>query len=335
MTLLVAAFTTQQKVGFTTVVALTLGWAAFIVTHLRKEGTPPPGAEMELAPNRKPYFDDEGLEGPRLDRALLGGLILMVIVAVGLPVYWAREPSRQQGAVRGFNERAIGRGRILFQPAGSPIPEGNIGHFGCGGCHGVDGSGGITPYVMPDPLDPTKPPRLVKWKVPALNTVLLRFSPEEVRTILVYGRANTPMPAWGVIGGGPMNDQQIDDLVAYVGSIQLGSAAVQKANLADYGTDGAKLFDGFCSRCHTLGWSIGEPNVTGGGAFGPSLRDGDTLRQFPDPKAHAAFVTDGSEFAKPYGLRGVGGNEGGGMPGFGKMLTKEQIDAIVEYERTL
>ncbi len=335
VTPMLAAFTSQQKFGFAVVVILTLGWAAYILTHLKREGTPPPGAEMELAPNRKPYFDDDALEGHRLDRALLGGLVLMVIVAVGLPLYWAREPSRQEGAVRGFADRAAGRGLVLFQPSGSPIPEGNIGHFGCGGCHGTEGQGGSTTYVMPDPLDATKPPREVTWAAPALNTVLLRYSPEEVTQVLVYGRANTPMPAWGVKGGGPMNDQQIEDLVAYLQTIQLKPEEVRKASLAEYGTDGAKLFDGFCSRCHTLGWSIGEPETPGGGAFGPNLRNGETVSQFPDKKTHVDFITEGGEYAKPYGLRGVGGDEGGGMPGFGKMLTKEQIEAIVDYERQL
>lgn len=334
MTLLLA-FTTQQKIGFAVVVVLTLGWAAFLLANLRKEGTPPAGSEMELAPNRRPYLDDDDLEGPRLDKALFAGLVLMVITAVGLPLYWANEPSRQDGAVRGFDNRAVQRGFILFQPAGSPVPEGNIGHFGCGGCHGTEGQGGSTKYVMPDPLNPEKPPREVTWQVPALNTVLLRYDKDEVKAILVYGRTNTPMPPWGVMGGGPMNDQQIDDLVAYLDSIQLDPADVKKKNLDEFGTDGAKLFDGFCSRCHTLGWSIGEPQEVGGGAFGPDLRGGVTVRQFPDPKTHTEFITEGAEYAKPYGLRGVGGNEGGGMPGFGKMLTKEQIDAIVEYERSL
>ena len=48
------------------------------------------------------------------------------------------------------------------------------------------------------------------------------------------------------------------------------------------------------------------------------------------------FITAGSEYEKPYGTRGVGGDEGGGMPGFGQMLlTEAQIRAIVEYERSL
>ena len=334
MTQLLAA-TIQQKLGFATVVILTLGWAAYLLSHLKRRETPPPGAEMELAPNRRPYFDDEGLEGHRLDRVLLGGLVLMVITAVGLPLYWAREPSRQEGAIRGFDDRAVGRGLVLFQPSDSPIPEGNVGHFGCGGCHGTEGQGGVARYVMPDPLDPEKPPREVQWEAPPLDTVLLRYSKDEVKSVLVYGRPNTPMPAWGIEGGGPMNDQQITDLIAYIESIQLDPEDVRKKSLEEFGTDGVKLFEGFCARCHTQGWSIGEPGTPAGGAYGPSLRDGVTLRQFPDEKMHTEFITEGAEYAEPYGLRGLGGDEGGGMPGFGKMLSKEQIKAIVDYERSL
>ena len=39
--------------------------------------------------------------------------------------------------------------------------------------------------------------------------------------ILTYGRPFSPMAAWGVAGGGPMNDQQISDLIAYLKSIQV------------------------------------------------------------------------------------------------------------------
>ena len=61
----------------------------------------------------------------------------------------------------------------------------------------------------------------VNWTAPALNTVLYRFSADEVTYILTYGRPFSPMSAWGVAGGGPMNDQQISDLIAYLASIQI------------------------------------------------------------------------------------------------------------------
>jgi mono/diheme cytochrome c family protein len=139
------------------------------------------------------------------------------------------------------------------------------------------------------------------------------------------------MPAWGIAGGGPMNDQQISDLVAYLHSISIGSQkAMEQA--APTGTDGKALFDGYCARCHTEGFSHGEPGVPGGGAFGPSLVGGVTLRQFPDENDQIDWVTNTAELGKPYGQRGV---SHGIMPHFGEMLSPEQIKAIVDYERTL
>ena len=337
----VLAVSTQQKLGAVTVVLLIVGWLAYIAAHLRRVEKPPPGSEIELAPNRKPYFDDEGLEGPRLDRALMAALVLMVIVAVGLPVYWANEPGRQAGAKRGFDHRAAKRGFVLFQPADSPVPAGNIGKFGCGGCHGTEGQGGAATYSLADPLHPDNPPRQVQWAAPALNTVALRYTKDQLKAVLTYGRLNTPMPPWGVLGGGPMNDQQITDLIAYLESIALDPKKAQQAALEEFGTDGEKLFTGFCARCHTKGWSYGEPEKPGGGAFGPPLTGGATLNQFPDPADHAAFISEGSPgdpgtpYGRNYGERGVLGYEGGGMPFFGKMLTPEQIKAIVDYERSL
>jgi mono/diheme cytochrome c family protein len=241
--------------------------------------------------------------------------------------------------VQEFDRKAVARGESLFQPTDSPT----LGaHFGCATCHGSKGQGGSTSFTITDIFGAT---RKVTWTAPAIDTALLKFDPTEVRTILVYGRANTPMPAWGTQGGGPMNDQQIDDLVAYLGSIKLTPKQAQARALEDAATqakqdggsatDGATLFKTNCARCHTKGWSYNEPDVVGGGAFGPSLVGGDTLRQFPDPSTQVDFITNGSEYGKPYGVRGMGGNEGGGMPGFGSILTKEQIQAIVDYERTL
>jgi mono/diheme cytochrome c family protein len=326
------AVTAQQKIGVGVAIATVVGGFFYLALHLRRRESPPVGAEIELAPNRRPYLDDDELETSKLETAQKFGFVMMVIIALGLPAYWLNEPSRQAGAVEGFQNRAEHRGFSLFQPTNSPE---HGAHFGCANCHGPKGEGGVAPATIQDPTNPDATPRPVKWQAPALNTALLRFDAAEVRNILVYGRANTPMPAWGVLGGGPMNDQQIDDLVEYLKSIQLSAKEVRAKNLDAYGLDGAKLFDAFCSRCHTKGWSFGESDVVGGGAFGPSLVDGAELRQFPNPADHIDFITNGSEYAKPYGARGVGGNEGGGMPGFGQMLTAEQIEAIVKYERSL
>jgi mono/diheme cytochrome c family protein len=328
------AATTQQALSYALVGALVVGWLVYIVIHVRT-GAEKPGDEAQFAPNRRPYFDDDAMEGPRLERALGWALVLLVIIAIGLPLYWLNEPSRQAGAFVKFDEQAAHRGYFLFQVDGTVKGGHNIGSFGCAGCHGDKGQGGSALYNLVDPKNPDALPRQVSWIAPALNTVLLRFTEDdkhdEVNRIITYGRPGTPMPAWGVEGGGPMNAQQITDLIEYLKSIQLTPKEAM-AQAAKLGTDGKTLFEENCARCHTKGFSYGEPDVMGGGAFGPNLLDGVTIRQFPVKGDHVEFVTSGSDFEKQYGVRGIGS---GRMPGFGKMLTKKQIEAIVDYERSL
>ena len=164
----------------------------------------------------------------------------------------------------------------------------------------------------------------MSWKAPALQTVLLKFSDDEVRYIITYGRPFSPMSPWGLAGGGPMNDQQIDSIVAYLHSIQLtpeqAQAAVTKA-LADAKADPANVgkSDGellfnmqassgtySCARCHTHGWSYDQPLVSGGGAIGPNLTGGSEGRQFPSETDQADFVHDGSDRGKRYGQQRPG-----------------------------
>lgn len=108
-------------------------------------------------------------------------------------------------------------------------------------------------------------------------------------------------------------------------------------------SDGAILFRLNCARCHTKGWSYYDPTALdvappapqGSGAYGPSLRDGSTLLQFPGEAGKQEqfdWVALGVPENEQYGIRGI---SSGRMPHFGKQLTDEQITAIVEYERSL
>ena len=68
-----------------------------------------------------------------------------------------------------------------------------------------------------------------------------------------------------------------------------------------------------------------------GGSLGFNLTN--ESARFHDPFDQFEFVQTGSEAFKPYGDTGNSGNGSGKMPGFGVMLTKDMIQAIVEYER--
>ena len=323
----------QQQLGLA-IVALTIVGLLIYVALQIKGSAEPPGSEIELAPNRRPYFEDEEMEGKRLDSSLTWALLLLIITGVGLPLYWLNEPSRQSGAVEAFDHQAAERGFHLYSTG--PTEAHNIGNYGCEACHGPTGQGGAAKYViLPGEDQPDAFPREVVWAAPPLDTVLRRHSDEEVVEIITYGRKNTPMPAWGVEGGGPLNEQQITDLLAYIKTLQLADDEVRdraREQAQQFGAGGEGLFEANCARCHTKGFSYGEPEVAAGGAFGPSLLDGVSLRQFPDRQDHIDFVMEGSEYQVAYGERGVGT---GRMPGFGTTLTDEEIAAIVDYERSL
>lgn len=336
--------------------AFVIAWIVYAIQN-RSASRPEIGSEIELAANRKAYFDDDELEGRRLQRVQFYGVLILATITIGLPAYWLMEPSRQAGAIEGQANRFVSWGSKLFAPTSE-------GGFNCAGCHGgMNATGGAAPYTVTD--SKTGLVHAVSWKAPALNTVFYRFDDDEVRFILEYGRPFSPMSPWGVRGGGPMNDQQIQTLIAYLKSIQIPrencsvegadprtcegghlptaeqekiQAAAEKA-VADglYASVGEALFNleissgaYSCARCHTPGWSWGEPGQTGAGAFGWNLTGGATNSHFATEAEMISFIKSGSKYGAKYGIQGQGS---GRMPGFGALLTEEQIQQIVNYVR--
>ena len=349
---------TTTAIAWLLLVIVTAGFIVYAALNLRSSRDEL-GSEIELAPNRKEYYDDEVLEGRRLERVQLLGVLLLVVVVIGLPVYWIFEAARQAGAVEAQEEIFTEWGRRLFAPTAE-------GGFNCAGCHGgYAGGGGEAAWNVSDPA--TGKVSAVNWKAPALNTIFYKFSEDEVRFILVYGRPFSPMSPWGVEGGGPMNDQQIDTLISYLWSIQvereecgpgeddprscpsghlpsdmqndIDTRARQLVEDGTYSSYGEALFNldlasgsYSCARCHTPGWSWGDPGVTGQGAFGWNLTGGKAATAFPNEADMIDFIRNGSVYGAKYGIQGQGS---GRMPGYGSLLTDEQITAIVEYVRGL
>ncbi len=201
-------------------VLVLLGLAVYAFFTLRKN------PEAKAPENLTPFLKDEDLEGRRLERVLGWALIFAAVVALALPLYWLHEPSRQRESNSYFRNGAIDRGATLFANATMPAYNAAVS-LQCANCHGSKGEGGsVATTYDPDGDGPAKPIQ-VTWKAPALNTELLRFSTSEVRGIITFGRPGTPMQPWGVAGGGPKNVQSINDLLAYIKSIQLTPAEAQ------------------------------------------------------------------------------------------------------------
>ena len=74
--------------------------------------------------------------------------------------------------------------------------------------------------------------------------------------------------------------------------------------------DGAAVYAGRCASCH---------GGDGGGGSGPALADGRMVEAFPEVADQVAVVTDGRN----------------GMPAFSSRLSAEEIEAVVEFTRTL
>ena len=310
------------------------------------------------------------------------------------------EPARQENAARGWVGRFESRGANSYEEA-------------CSGCHGPNGVGGVASFTLSDADGQFV--AQVQWKAPALTSVLSRFDESEVTHILNYGRPGSPMPAWGLPGGGPMTEQQIHQLVVYLRSIQLDPDETKKQvesgirdgarkivvsgnpdltdteeiesaidqwlenasspESDDYLKYGEIIFNNQagqgahgCARCHTPGFSYGAtspenvdaliaewPKLVesgilnsyrpGAGHVGPSLSGVET--HFSTPERQSNFIHTGSELGAGYGNARMGS---GGMPGFGgrtddldvvgtvtrsRVLTPEQIDAVVAYERSM
>ena len=194
----------------------------------------PKRASQEIEPaNLTPFLPDEDLESRRLERVQGWALLFAAIVAIALPLYWLREPSRQRESVNYFDKNSVERGKVLFSDPTMESFDPTVS-LQCARCHGADGGGGTVPFVINGVS--------VIWQAPPLNTELLRFTEDPkcvdpdlrptltcaVTNIITYGRPGTPMPAWGVAGGGAKNDQAIQDLVAYIRSIQLTPEQAQK-----------------------------------------------------------------------------------------------------------
>lgn len=231
--------------------------------------------EARTPANLEKFLPDEDLEGRRLERVLGWSLVCAAVIAVALPVYWLREPTRQDESEDYFDDNAIERGAVLYASPGSEDYD-PTRSLQCANCHGSDGGGGAAPAVFTDPE--TGEVYRASWTAPALNTVLYRFSEEEVTEILNYGRPGSPMQAFGTPGGGPKNAQAISDLVAYLDSIQIPEEEAQQDSadaLAGYRDEPAELVASARETLEQVQTEIAE------------LRD--------DPEAGAADVEDAEE----------------------------------------
>jgi mono/diheme cytochrome c family protein len=218
------------------IVLATLGLLVLLVLIYGR----PRRSEVEpLPPNFHRGEPDSALEGVRLNRLLVWGFAGTVFIAGFLALYFVWEPFRQVAYQERFFEQSVDRGEALWFEEGE-----------CAACHGAGGEGG---FAITD----------TSWPAPPLNNVYARFTEDEVRRVIEAGREGTPMPAWGMEFGGPMNDQHIQDILHFLHSIQVPDD--EQYEIPAEVTDGAEVFARECAVCHgedARGQAMGVPTPT-------------------------------------------------------------------------
>jgi uncharacterized membrane protein YgcG len=180
--------------------------AAAILLRGRPKRTAPPDIPAAM----RPAPADTDLETPLFQKLQGWGLLLIVFFVIWVPVMWLREPSTNLSQERALKTDSIERGSKAVQL----FSEENSAGIGCVRCHGVTLTGGQNLYngsVV---------------QVPNLTTVCggastghpLIKSVDDIYTTIEEGRND--MPSWSIRFAGALDDQQIQDIVLYLISIQ-------------------------------------------------------------------------------------------------------------------
>jgi len=172
-------------------------------------------AGPDIPPGMRPGPSDADLEKPVLEKLYAWGLIMVVVMALWVPGVFLHENVANKEDAQTLLAQSVERGHLTTLP-GPPTNEENQLGFNCERCHGKDLHGGQNIYNQ----------NLVA--VPNLQTVCggtdfghpQIHSLDDVITTIAEGRTGTDMPSWSVRFAGAMDDQQINDLVNYILSIQ-------------------------------------------------------------------------------------------------------------------
>jgi mono/diheme cytochrome c family protein len=131
--------------------------------------------------------DDAALRAS-LTRWQVAGVVLLLVLVVSFPLYKAVEGARREDALVARNRALVTTGHQLWG-------------LDCSSCHGDQGQG----------VD-----------APALNAkqFLGTITDEQMHRIISSGITGSEMPAWLSDFGGPLTDDQIEAVVAYIRSWQ-------------------------------------------------------------------------------------------------------------------
>jgi mono/diheme cytochrome c family protein len=184
------------------------------------------------------------------------GVVLVTALAAFTMLYWVTDNGRRDEVAVSQEDELLEFGKVIFsndpsEPAAA----------GCAQCHGADGTGGEPGAQV---VGPNLHSRSLADKLKANhNYVRLAVS---YGGVVVSGNVNSPMPAWSDTVGGPLNEQQIEAVVALVTSWAEAASEEPVEEVPNTVDGGAQVFaSAGCVSCHA-------EDLSGVEGVGPDIR---------------------------------------------------------------
>ena len=256
------------------------------------------------------------------------GVILVTAISAFTMLYWLTDNSRRETIGAEIEEELLSYGEVIFsadpaEPAAA----------GCANCHGADGTGGDedSPAVGPNLRSRGLADKLRSNG----NYVHLAVS---YGGVVVSGNVNSAMPAWSYEVGGPLNEQQIEAVVALVKSWAEEAAAEPVEEVEDTAEAGAEVYTAAaCVNCHGA-------ELEGVPTLGPNIQTIGTdviteFDDFPTPSGVDQMIADYEEDPRVFleqWIRDSSGNyndgEATGMPPHPEgTLNESALQALITF----
>ena len=168
--------------------------------------------EADIPNAMRPGPSDPDLETPLLQKLQGWGVLLVLFFVIWVPAVWLFEPQRNLEQEQLLSEAAIDRGAHAVQV----FTEENQGGVGCVNCHGPTLEGSV--ILNTQTGTPIQTPNLTTVCGGPFTGHPLIYGLKDIQTTIEQGRG--VMPSWSIRYAGALGDQQINDIINYLVSIQ-------------------------------------------------------------------------------------------------------------------